>query len=625
MKKEDLIEYKNKLAKLSSEEKKKRDIYLRKLATGEIQGPSVGYSSIDKPWLKYYPESGIGVDVSNQSAFDFVYEKRKNDLDLIAFEYLGKEISYKEFFKKVEEVAKAFRKIGVKEGDYVTLAMPTSPELVYVFYALNRIGAVSNCIDPRLKEDGFIKNIKSTNSKVVVSLDMCNPVIDNVKEELGLTNVITVSPLESAPLPIKLIGKLNEKNSKFDTMSWKEFLQNGKDFDGKLDCEFKSDAPVTVVHTGGTTGDPKGVLLTNENFNNMALTQEISNFDLSAGDSFLTFLPPFIAYCLVNAIHDPLYLGFRNVLVPMFDPKDFPKLMKKYKPNHVLSGPILWDFFIKSKLIKKEDLSYFKSPISGGDVLNPELEKQVNAFFKEHGSKYNIVQGYGMTEVSAAAIYSKPNAYKLSSVGIPYIKNNIAIINPDTLCEVGYGEEGEICIATPTMMLGYLNNPDETNKVIEYMDDGQRWIHTGDIGKIDEDGNLFVLGRMKRLIVRNGNKIFPSTIEEEIMKTGLVESCAVVQMNNDAERHVPVAHIVLKSEMIGNEEEIVQKLDEYISKHLPEFNVPFKYIFRDFLPLTNINKVDFKNLEKESESYQKLDNRIVYQYKEDVKINKKSF
>ena len=234
----------------------------------------------------------------------------------------------------------------------------------------------------------------------------------------------------------------------------------------------------------------------------------------------------------------------------MFDPKDYPKLMKKYRPNHVLSGPILWDFFIKSDLISKEDLSYLKSPISGGDVLNPELEKQINEFFKEKGCNYNVIQGYGMTEVSAAAIYSRPEAYKLSSVGIPYIKNNVAIINPDDCSEVNYNQEGEICLATPTMMLEYLNNKKETSNVIEIGKDNIRWIHTGDIGKIDEDGNIYVLGRMKRLIVRNGNKIFPSTVEEEILKTGLIESCAVVQMDNDDERHVPVAHIILKKEMM---------------------------------------------------------------------------
>lgn len=630
MTKEELIELKKnlreKLSKLDSNEKRERDLYLQGLATGEIQGPPVGYSSIDKPWLKYYPKEGIGAEVPNVSAYNFIYDKRKDNPNLVVFDYLGKKITCKELFEKIEQTAKALKSIGVKEGDYVTLAMPTSPEMVYTFYALNRIGAVSNCIDPRLKEDGFIKNIKSTNSKVIITLDMCLPVIDNVSDELGLQNVITVSPLESAPLPLKLLGKLKEKKTKSsNVIDWKHFIKNGNNYSGEIDVPFVKDTPVTVVHTGGTTGDPKGVLLTNENFNNMALTQEISKYDFKEEDTFLTFLPPFIAYCLVNAIHDPLYLGFENILIPMFDPKDFPKLMKRYKPNHVLSGPILWDFFIKDSDIDKEDLSYLKSPISGGDVLNPELERQINSFFKSHGCKYNIIQGYGMTEVSAAAIYSKPEAYKLSSVGIPYIKNNIAIVDPETSNELSYGEEGEICISTPTMMSQYLNNDEETAKIIEQMADGDRWIHTGDLGRIDKDGNLFVVGRMKRMIVRNGNKIFPSTIEERILQTGFVDECAVVQMNNSEDRHVPVAHIVLKQDMIGNEEEAVEAIEKIVSENLPSFNVPYKYIFRKELPLTKINKIDFKKLEAESEQYEEIDEKIVRFEYEDLLVGKKSF
>lgn len=600
MTKEQLIELKEKLSKLSEEEKKQRDQYLRQLATGEIQGPPTGYASIDKPWLKYYPEHGITTNVPKVNAYNLIYNKMKNKQNYVALNYFGRKITYKEMFENIERVAKSLKANGIKKGDIVTMAMPTSPETVYLFYALNRIGAISNCIDPRLTVEGLKATLQATNSKHLIALDMCEPIIEEVKKDLNLGLIVSVSPVESAPLPIKLLGK---KKSKTNLVSWTKFIKDGKNYIGKIDEPYEPNMPATIVHTGGTTGAPKGVVLTNENFNTMAVTQEISDLNLAEKDKFLTFLPPFTAYCLVNAIHDPLYLGFENVLVPKFEVSDFSKLMKKFKPNHVLSGPILWDAFIKSPLHQNEDLSYLKSPISGGDALNIELEKQINDFFAKHKCETPITQGYGMSEVAAAAVYSKKESYKTGSVGIPYVKNTISIFDPETGEEKQYNEEGEICISTPTMMLEYYDNPTETDKVIETKEDGRRWLHTGDIGRIDEDGNLFIVGRMKRMIVRSGNKIFPSNIENIIKRNPAIDSCAVVQMDDEVERHVPIAHIVMKKEFEGIESEIIPMIQQEIATEMPAFNIPVTYVFRDELPLTGLQKIDFKQLEKDSEAY----------------------
>ena len=451
---------------------------------------------------------------------------------------------------------------------------------------------------------------------------MCEPVIEKVTEILPLESVVSVSPVESAPLPIKVLAKAkSSKQNKF--MDWNVFIKKGASYFGKIDEEYEENHPLTIVHTGGTTGKPKGVVLTNENFNNMALTQVLCDLGFEAGDRFLTFLPPFTAYCLVNAIHDGLYLGWHNILIPTFQPSDFPMLMKKHKPNHVLSGPILWDAFIKSKIQEKENLKYLKSPISGGDALNIELEKQVNKFFENHGSKATITQGYGMSEISAAAFYSKASAYKPGSVGIPYIKNNVGIFDPNTGEELPFNEDGEICISSPTLMLEYYRNPEETAKVIEVKEDGERWIHTGDIGRVDEDGNLYIIGRMKRMIVRNGNKLFPSNVENIVMQNPAINNCAIVQMPNKLERHVTVAHVVLKEEFVGMEEEIIAQIEEEIAQELPEYNIPYTYVFRENLPITGLNKIDFKKLEEQSKSYAdvmgKVNHYIVEIPKQNVK------
>ncbi len=573
-----------------------------------------GYPSIDRPWLKYYPAEATHASVPEKSAFEFVHENRKGSPNDVALEFFGVKIKYNTLFFNIEAAAKSLLALGVKRGDIVTLALPMIPEMVYIFYALNRIGAISNAIDPRLKTDEFANQIRLTNSKFLFTIDMCVPVAEEVMEQTAIESVIIISPIESLPFYIRAISKIKsnnkrEKENKF--LTWKNFLSKGKSFSGCIDAPYLPNSPITIVHTGGTTGVPKGVVLTNENFNVMALTQKISGYDVKEGDRFLTFLPPFTAYCLVNAIHDPLFLGFRNVLIPTFTPQDFPKLMMKYQPNHVLAGPILWDYFITSELTQKSDLSFIKSPISGGDVLNIELEERINDFFAAHGCTHKIAQGYGMTEVAAAACYSTDASYQLGSVGIPYVKNIVSAFDPDTGEELPYDHQGEICIQSPTMMLEYYHNATATSEVIKYHADGTVWVHTGDIGRVNSNGNIFIDGRLKRMIVRSGNKIFPSSVEAIISSVSDIENCVVVQMPNPIECHVPIAHIILKQGCdVGK---AIQEADRLIKNKLPNFNVPYLYVIRSTFPLTKIHKIDYKAIEKESLQYAEEKSHFIVQ------------
>lgn len=624
MKSEDLTKLKEKISQLSSEEKKLRDLYLRDISLGNICGPITGYASIDKPWLKYYEKIGITKEIPKVKAYDLIHNKYANNKELISLNYFGKKITYYEMFNNIEMVAKSLKKIGVQKGDIVLMALPTIPEMVYVFYALNRIGAIVDTVDPRIKSDRYKQIISETNAKYLFAIDMCYPTISSLLKEVDLSKVILTSATTSLPLPIKMLSLLKNKNRYKITdnkiIDWSDFIKLGQNYLGEVDCKYSADMPVVIVHTGGTTGEPKGVILTNENFNTMAVTQEISGFNSQEKDKFLTFLPPFIAYCLVNAIHDPLYLGFENILIPKFDASDFPNLMYKYKPNHVLAGPILWDYFIKNKKIQKEDLSYLKSPISGGDVLNIELEREINNFFKQHNCNIPIASGYGLTEVSAAAIYSKSTAYKEGFVGIPYVKNNVSVFVPGTKEELPYNQEGEICISTKTLMKEYFNNHSATANIIKKLADGERWIYTGDLGIIDHDGSIKVSGRIKRLIVRNGNKIFPSDVENIILQNQLINRVSVVSMPSSEERNAPVAYLTIKPTGMGFENDIVDNIELAIRNKLPDFNVPVKYIFKLELPLTNINKIDFKKLEQESLKYLDSDKIILDYGIEDRKI-----
>lgn len=597
MNKEALEQLKIKLSKLSEEEKKQRDLYLRQLAIGEMYGSTTGYASIDKPWLKYYDKKDIQQDIPKISVYDYLFINNQSNLEKNAISYFGIKITYRELFKNIDKVAKALMANGVKKGDIVTLAMANTPEMVYLFYALNRLGAVCNVIDPRYSAEEMKREINLVNSRLFISLDMCYPVAQKILSETSVEKTICLSAIESMPLPIKIASKI-KGDVKLDTktINWTQFIKTGKMFENVDGVGYENNSPVALVHTGGTTGTPKGVVLTNENFVAMANMHKFGGLDYEKDDKFLNILPPFIAYCLCNGINMPLTLGLEVTLVPKFDAPEFPMLLDKYKPNHVLSGPILWEYVMKSDI---EDLSYLKTPVSGGDALNPEIEKRINDFFEKKGCKVKLAQGYGMTEVSSAAVFSIEKANKIGSVGIPFIKNSVSIFDPETLEEKHYDEEGEIWISTQTAMLEYYNNPSATNDLKIVDKDGKTWIRTSDIGKISKDGNVYIIGRMKRMIVRNGNKIFPSSVEQLLLQIPEIQNCAIVGVADEVERKVPVVHIILKENCTKSNEEICEMIKLIIKNNLPEFNIPVKYIFRNEMPLTGINKIDFRTLEDE--------------------------
>ena len=610
MKKEDLIKLKDKISKLSLKEEKLRNLYLKRIANGEIYGPMVEYASIDKPWLKYYNKDNIGKKRDNCSAYEYMKKNNNDNLLSPAISYINETILYNDMFNNIDKATKALINMKIKKGDVVTLVMANIPENIYLFYALNRIGAIANMVDPRLKEEEIIEILKDTKSNNLISIDtfLNSRKIDYIRKNVQLKNIVLLNPMESLKkhrilkLLVNLKQKIRINYKKYGIISWKNFLNFGRDVElNNLPILCEKDAAV-MVRTGGTTGKPKTVILSNKNLNEMANQHALGEYNFEKGDIFLDFLPPFIAYGVCGAMHMPLVLGLNLRLIPKFDAKIFPQLMLKYRPNVVFGGPILYEKMMIDKKTKSVDLSNLKVPVSGGDTMNIELEQKVNNYFQNNNCNHHVGQGYGMTEVSSSACYSKEEAYCEGSVGIPLINNSIAIFDVDTMEEKQYGEEGEICIKTDTMMKGYLDNDLEYQKVIKVHEDGTTWVHTGDIGKMNSSGNLFVVGRIKRIIVSDGSKIFPTEVENIINKHNEVLSSTVVGAKHKEYRSVPVAHIVLKEKNVDLNK-LVSDINMEIREKLPNYYLPYTYIFRNEIPLTSINKVDYKTLENETYSF----------------------
>lgn len=605
----DLKEYKTKLGKLSLNEQKLRDLYLRDLSLGKIQGSLTGYASIDKPWLKYYSEEAIDFELPKLRAYDYIYLCNKDKLDSYAINFYDNKITYKELFEKIKDAEMAFKKLGIKKGDYITFCMPTLPETIYSFYALNKIGAICNFIDLRMNKERILKYINDTNSKIVISYNGVSEKVYSILKDSTADKLIDVDVTESLTGIKKILYNLKVKDrftcDKNNTLSWKEFINNGKNIDIKEKNNhpflyYNTEQPAAIVYTGGTTGEPKGAILSNDSLNIPALQYGLADIPRDYNDRFLNIMPPFIAYGLVNGIHLPISLGMENVLIPKFSPDDFSKLLKKYRTPHFVGIPLHFEKLMNDKNSENLDLSFIKNAGCGGDNIPKSLEIEFNDFLKNHNCKYKMRAGFGMTENAAMSIYdTNDKMTKIGKLGIPMQKMNIGVFDENGN-ELGYNEVGELMITSPAVINGYYNNEEETNKTILTINN-QRWIKTGDIVSIDEDGNVEIIGRKKEMIIRpDGHNVWPNLIKNNLLECPIVKDVCVIGIKSKYDKNgdIPTAIIVLKDPTI-NKEQAKQQIFEYQSHLLGERDGAIEIRFRDELPLTPIGKIDSKKLKEE--------------------------
>lgn len=569
-----------------------------------------GYPSIDKPWLKHYSEEAIHASIPECTIYEYIWNRNKECLDKPALNYFDKRITYRQMFSCIDRAAKAFSAIGVQQGELVSICMLTMPETTYTIYALNKLGAICNLIEPRTNAELIKDRINATHSRVLVVVDVFLPKIMQIVDKTQLEQIIVVPLAESMSLAYK-VGFSCTKGRKIPGIPadkrfryWNAFIKSGTDQDF-VTAPYQKDTPAAIIYTGGTTGIPKGALLSNDGMVTMAAHSKYTAPRLWEGNRFLGIMPPFIAYGLVFGQFIPFCAGSETVQIPVFDPKKFDELVLKYKPNHVIGVPSFFEMLADSKKVRKKKLDFLLCAITGGDKLLEGTETHINQFFADHGCKHRIMKGYGMTEMGSAATFTSADETNLpGSVGIPGHCINVKIIDPASGEELTYGQQGEICLCGKTMMLGYYNNDAETKKVMHTHQDGSTWIHSGDIGYVNEDGVVFIVDRIKRMIIRpDGHNVWPSQIEEVAMRHPAVKDCAVVGMPNPENENgkIPTAFIVVEDSHEANDA-LIEDIDCFSKVYLPERDVAMAYRFVDQLPLTLIGKVDYRALEKMEEN-----------------------
>lgn len=572
----------------------------------EIKNNITGFASIDKPWLKYYPKELIGKELPKMNVNDYLYENNKEHLGRIALSYFNNKITYDNFFKKIDETASAFLNLGIKKGDIVTVSLPMVPESIYVFYALAKIGAISNMIDPRTNESGIREYLNEVKSKILIIIDNIYPNVKNIVDSDQLEKVIVVSPSDSLPLGMRLLSKIKPLQADYSNskiISWHDFIKTGKNNTKKIETIYEENLPISIVHTGGTTGFPKGVLLTNDNYNAMVEQFRYSGLNFKREHTWLGMIPLFFAYGGGVGLHHPLSVGMEIKVIPMFNPDKMANLVLKYKANHMAIIPSYYESIIHSPKAKNKDFSFLIMPAAGSDKMDPTFEKEINDFLEKHNCHNKVAKGYGMSEVTSAicgGVTEESN--KIGSVGIPFSHSVVAIFDPETGEELKYGQVGEVCMTGPNVMKGYYNNEEENTKIMKMHKDGKVWIHSGDLGYMDADGVLFIEGRMKRMIIKYGGfKVFPTLIEKTIMTIPMIENVSVVGVKDfdHPDFTIPKANIVIKKEYKDLENMILEQAKALCQEKLPDYYVPTYFSTLEKLPLTNAGKIDYRTLEIE--------------------------
>ncbi|MBQ2660999.1 acyl--CoA ligase, partial [Candidatus Saccharibacteria bacterium] len=530
-----------------------------------------------RPWLKYYDKEGIpaNLEFPDCSMVDMIIQSAEKWPDNVAISYYGHKVTYKNFVKKIEKAARALKNYGVKEGDKVTICMPNTPEGITMVYAVNMVGAICNMVHPLSSEKELEYYIKVADSKYVLVIDAVFDKIYKLRDTASLERIIVVRPSDGLGfLKQRLYKLLHVKKVKLPAndsrvVLWEDFIANSYFYQGNFYEERSGADPAIIMYSGGTTGTPKAVLLSNLNINAESLCDATVIRQIIPGAMVLSILPLFHCFGLGVCIHTPLCKGMGCILIPAFSHKQFADIIKKNSPNFIVGVPTLFEALVNTKL-KPDDLKSVTAVICGGDALTQTLRNKVNSYLKAHGSNAKIRVGYGLTEGSGAVCLSPENAFNDGIIGAPMPNTDIKVVKNNSFESLPFGAEGEICISGPLVMMGYLNDDAETAQTLRIHDDGKLWLHTGDLGSLHEDGFLYFEQRLKRIIISSGYNIYPTHLESVINSHEAVLTSTVIGIDHPHKGQVPKAFIVLK-EGYKPGKRIEREIRELLERNVPVY------------------------------------------------------
>ena len=558
--------------------------------------------SANAPWVRYYDQTPAHLDYPDASIYEMILRASEKWPDNIAYIFQGKKTTYSAFARRIDAAAKGLYSMGIRRGDRVTICMPNSPQALDCFYGLNRIGAIANMIHPLSAAGEIAFYLNFSKSKAILTLDQFYDKVSSVLPQVAHSCTVLVAKIaDELPFPLNLLYPLTKagrhKLPKTGYVLWKKILSSQVDLP---EHQEKADDCAAILYSGGTTGTSKGILLSNRNFNALGLqTIAASGFGHIDGMKMLSIMPIFHGFGLGIGIHTALIGGATCILVPQFSVKIYTDVLKKQKPNLIPGVPTLFEALLRAEGLENLDLSFLKGIFAGGDCLSVELKKKVDDFLKEHNCAEQIREGYGTTECVTASCLTPRKYARTGSIGVPFPDTYYKIVQVGTTEEVEPGNEGEICLSGPTVMLGYMDNPEETAQTLKVHGDGKTWLHTGDLGYMDADGFVYFKQRLKRMIISSGYNIYPSQLENIIDGHEKVLLSCVIGVK-DAYRGQRVKAYVVPAPGVTPTEELKQEILTYCAGQIAKYAMPRELEFRTELPKTLVGKVAYRVLEEEA-------------------------
>ena len=571
------------------------------------------------PWEPWMGEVPMHLDYFQGSMFEAVEKIAEQYPENTAFTFMGTPTLYPEMIRQIERCARALKALGIREGDKVTIAMPNCPQAIFLFYGVNRIGAIANMIHPLSAEKEIEFYLNESDSETAVTLNRFYGKFAGILPNTRVKHLILADIADALSPVMKLgfaaknlidpISKALKKHAwpQFQkrvpknapkVVLWKDFLAGAERVTGAYAVQRRGEDPAVILYSGGTTGTTKGIVLTNLNFNALGQQVVAANPIFTPGDKMLAAMPLFHGFGLGVCVHTMLSQGGHCILIPQFTAKTYAKDMVKHRCNLIAGVPTLYEALLRLPSMEGADLSCLKGVFSGGDSLSIELKKKFDKFLADHGATIQVREGYGTTETVTACCLTPLTKAKEGSIGIPFSDVYIKIVAPGSDRELPYGQEGEILLAGPTVMKEYMKHPEETAQTLRRHADGLTWVYTGDLGVMDEEGFIFFKGRAKRMIISSGYNVYPAQIENILDAHDKVQMSCVIGVPDSYKMQKVKAFVKLAANVPANDATKAELLD-YCRKHIAKYAMPYDIEFREDLPKTLVGKVAYRVLEEE--------------------------
>jgi len=550
------------------------------------------------PWLRFYGAVPATLDYPQCTLYEAIAATARRLPEATAWDFFGATSSYRRLIDDIDRCAALLAALGLRRGARLLISMPTSPQGVIAFYAANRLGAVPALIHPLSAAPEIAHYIDASGARIALALDAFYGTLAAAQPKRPLEKILLARIPDYLP-PLKSLGFRLTKGRKIPRVPedprviwWSEAMS--KSYQSIPTSQSGPSDPAAILFSGGTTGSPKGIVLSNRNFIAEGM-QAAAWGGLDEGDSILAILPLFHGFGLGVCVNAALMAGGKSILVPVFDPASTAKLVRAKRPSVLVGVPTLFHALASDPSLARADLSCLKACFCGADTLPRPVKERFEKRVAERGGRVRLLEGYGLTEAVTAIMAMPMGEYREGSMGVPFPDMAAKLCEPGSEREAAPGEEGELCVSGPAVMLGYLDDPEATAQALRVHADGRTWLHTGDLARRDADGFFYFVLRLKRMIKSSGFNVYPTQVEAALHAHPAVAEACVVGVPNPAQVERVKAYVVLNDDK-HQTEQMKAELIAHCRARLIKWSCPREIEFRRELPKTRVGKVDYRAL-----------------------------